>query len=163
MTFSPDRGGVFDTLARLARYGLGGTAGDGRQFISWVHERDFVDAVHWLILHDGLTGAVNIASPNPLPNAQFMQVLRQACDAPIGLRPSGWMLELGAFLMRTATELILKSRRVVPARLLEHGYRFQYPSGLRLHAICAADGVRQVPPLHNRCGHDRLTQRSVCE
>jgi len=127
MTLSPDAGGVFDTLARLARRGLGGRAGDGRQFISWVHEHDFVDAVRWLIQHEAIDGVVNIASPNPLPNAEFMRVLRQACDAPPGLPSAKWMLEVGAFLMQTETELILKSRRVVPARLLENGFRFQYP------------------------------------
>jgi len=127
MTLSPDSGGVFDTLARLARRGLGGRAGDGRQFMSWVHEHDFVNAVRWLMQHEDIDGVVNIASPNPLPNVEFMRVLRQACDAPTGLSFARWMLEVGAFLMQTETELILKSRRVVPARLLEHGFRFQYP------------------------------------
>jgi uncharacterized protein (TIGR01777 family) len=127
MTLSPDAGGVFDTLARLARRGLGGKAGNGRQYMSWVHEHDFVDAVRWLIRHDEIDGVVNIASPNPLPNAEFMRVLRRACDAPPGLPSTKWMLAVGAFLMQTETELILKSRRVVPARLVEHGFRFQYP------------------------------------
>ena len=127
MTLSPDAGGVFDTLVRLARRGLGGRAGDGRQFMSWVHESDFVDALRWLIDREEMNGVVNIASPYPLPNADFMQVLRQECGAPPGLPAAKWMLEIGAMLLQTETELILKSRRVVPARLIEHGFRFQYP------------------------------------
>ena len=127
MTMSPDAGGIFDTLAGLARRGLGGTAGDGRQFVSWIHEQDFVEAVRFLINRADIDGAVNVASPNPLPNAEFMRVLREACGAPFGLPANRWMLEIGAIFMRTETELILKSRRVVPARLLEQGFTFTYP------------------------------------
>ncbi len=76
MTLSPDRGGIFDTLLGLARRGLGGTAGDGRQFVSWIHYEDFVAAVRWLIDRDDMDGVVNIAAPNPLPNAEFMRLLR---------------------------------------------------------------------------------------
>jgi uncharacterized protein len=127
MTLSPDAGGIFDTLAGLARRGLGGSAGDGRQFMSWVHHEDFIAAVQWLIERDDVEGVVNVAAPNPLPNAEFMRILREACGIPIGLPATRWMLEIGAVFMRTETELILKSRRVVPARLLEHGFTFKYP------------------------------------
>jgi uncharacterized protein (TIGR01777 family) len=127
MTMSADAGGVFDTLLELVRRGLGGTAGDGRQFVSWVHEDDFVSAVRWLIDRDEVGGVVNIAAPHPVPNAEFMRVLREASGTRIGLAANRWMLELGAFVMRTETELILKSRRVVPARLLESGFVFNYP------------------------------------
>ena len=127
MTLSPDPGGVFDALLGLARRGLGGRAGDGRQFMSWIHHEDFVAAVRWLIDRDDITGAVNVASPNPLPNETFMRTLREACGVPFGLPATQWMLEIGALFMRTETELILKSRRVVPARLLEHGFTFAYP------------------------------------
>jgi uncharacterized protein len=127
MTLSPDAGGVFDTLLSLARHGLGGSAGDGRQFMSWIHYADFIAAVRWLIDRD-IEGAVNIAAPNPLPNAEFMRVLREACGVPLGLPATKWMLEIGAVFMRTETELILKSRRIVPARLLEHGFKFKYPA-----------------------------------
>jgi uncharacterized protein (TIGR01777 family) len=127
MTLSPDAGGVFDTLLGLVRHGLGGSAGDGRQFMSWVHHEDFVAAVRWLIDRDDIEGAVNVAAPNPLPNAEFMQVLREACGVRLGLPAKKWMLEIGAVFMRTETELILKSRRVVPARLLKHGFTFEYP------------------------------------
>jgi uncharacterized protein (TIGR01777 family) len=126
MTLSPDAGGVFDTLVGLVRRGLGGSAGDGRQYMSWVHYEDFVAAVGWLIDRDDIDGVVNIASPNPLPNAEFMRLLRDACGMPFGLPARSWMLEIGAAFMRTETELVLKSRRVVPARLVEHGFTFAY-------------------------------------
>jgi len=127
MTLSPDAGGVFDTLLCLARHGLGGSAGDGKQYMSWIHHEDFIAAVRWLIDRDDFEGVVNVAAPNPLPNAEFMRVLRQACGIRLGLPARRWMLELGAVLLRTETELVLKSRRVVPARLLEEGFRFKYP------------------------------------
>jgi hypothetical protein len=127
MTFSPDAGGVFDALLALVRRGLGGPAGDGRQFVSWVHHRDFAAAVSWLIDRPSIDGAVNIASPHPQPNADFMRILREAYGFRFGLPAPKWMLEIGAALVRTETELILKSRRVVPTRLLEEGFRFTFP------------------------------------
>ena len=127
MTMSRDRGGVFDVLLALVRKGLGGTNGDGRQFVSWIHETDFVRAVQFLIDRDDLSGPVNLAAPNPLPNREFMAALRQAAGVRIGLPATRWMLEIGAFFLRTETELILKSRRVVPTRLIQAGFRFQFP------------------------------------
>ena len=127
MTLSADPGGVFDTLINLTRHGLGGRAGHGRQFMSWIHEDDFVNAVRFLIERNDLSGAVNLASPNPVPNDQFMRVLREAYGATFGVPSTRWMLELGAILLRTETELILKSRRVVPARLSEAGFQFVFP------------------------------------
>jgi uncharacterized protein (TIGR01777 family) len=127
ITLSADPDGAFDMLLTLARRGLGGRAGDGRQFMSWIHGDDFVAAVRWLIDHDELDGPINVASPRPLPNAEFMRVLREECGIRFGLPASRWMLEIGAVFLRTETELILKSRRVVPARLLESGFRFTYP------------------------------------
>jgi len=128
MTMSPDRGGVFDVLLGLVRRGLGGKSGDGRQFVSWIHDRDFIRAVYWLIDHAELAGPVNLASPNPMPNAAFMQGLREAWGIRVGLPATNWMLELGAFCLRTETELILKSRRVVPRRLLGAGFEFHFPT-----------------------------------
>jgi uncharacterized protein (TIGR01777 family) len=127
VTMSPDAGGPFDVLLALVRHGLGGPTGNGRQFVSWVHHEDVVRAVRWLIHHDEVEGVVNVASPEPLPNAEFMRVLRHAWGASIGLPARGWMLDLGAVLMRTETELVLKSRRVAPARLLDAGFEFHYP------------------------------------
>ena len=126
MTMSPDRGGIFAHLLGLVRLGLGGRAGNGRQFVSWIHEFDFVRAVRFLIDNDNLAGVINICAPNPLPNSEFMRELRRAWRTKIGLPASSLMLEIGAFFMRTETELILKSRRVVPARLLKHGFEFRF-------------------------------------
>ena len=127
MIMSPDRGGVFDTLVRLVRLGLGGKAGSGDQFVSWIHDHDFMRAVEFLI-QSNTDGVVNLSAPCPLPNAEFMRVLREAYGIRIGLAATNWMLEIGALFMRTETELILKSRRVVPGRLLDAGFEFQFPN-----------------------------------
>jgi uncharacterized protein len=128
LTLSPDAGGIFDVLVGLARRGLGGRAGDGHQYVSWIHHADFVSIVRWLIDRSDIDGAVNIAAPAPLTNAEFMRLLRKECGALFGLPTPRWMLELGAAVLQTETELVLKSRRVVPARLLEHGFRFAFPT-----------------------------------
>jgi uncharacterized protein len=127
MIMSPDRGGIFDTLLRLVRFGLGGTSGSGEQFVSWIHDADFVRAVEYLIRHDEIDGAVNIAAPEPLPNKLFMRALREAWGIAVGFPATKWMLEVGAVFLRTETELILKSRRVVPSRLLASGFGFEFP------------------------------------
>lgn len=128
VTLSPDRGGIFDVLLGLTRWGLGGTNGNGRQYVSWIHDQDFIRAVDWVIAHPTIAGVVNLSAPEPLPNAEFMRTLRAAWRAPFGLPATRWMLSLGALIMQTETELILKSRRVVPGRLLEHGFTFQFPT-----------------------------------
>lgn len=125
---SPDRGGPFEVLRTLVRLGLGGRMGDGRQFVSWIHDVDFVRSVRWLIERTDVAGVVNLASPNPLPNSEFMRALRKAQRMPVGLPAAEWMLEVGAFFLRTETELILKSRRVVPGRLADAGFRFEFPT-----------------------------------
>lgn len=125
---SPDRGGIFDVLLSLVRHGLGGPSGNGRQYVSWIHDEDFVRAVRWLINREDIEGVVNLASPNPLPNAEFMRALREAWGIRIGLPAFEWMLEIGAVLMKTETELVLKSRRVVPGRLLQEGFKFNFPN-----------------------------------
>ncbi len=127
MTMSPDAGGVFATLLGLVRCGLGGRAGDGRQYVSWMHDEDFIRAVRWLIEREDLSGPVNLAAPHPLPNADFMRALRTAWRQPLGLPAAEWMLEIGTRLLRTETELILKSRRVIPTRLLRSGFTFRFP------------------------------------
>jgi len=128
MTFSADRGGVFDVFLNLVRRGLGGTTLPGTQFVSWIHEVDFIRSVEFLIDRKEITGAVNLASPYPLPNREFLCVLRKAWGARFGLQTRRWMLELGTFLLRTESELVLKSRQVVPGRLLEAGFQFKYPT-----------------------------------
>jgi uncharacterized protein (TIGR01777 family) len=143
MTMGTGRGGIFDTLLTLTRFGLGGRAGDGRQYMSWIHEADFIRVVDWLIAHDSVEGPINIAAPNPLPQDEFMRVLRQAWGMPVGLPATRWMLAIGAFFMRTETELILKSRRVVPSRLLREGFTFDFPEWRKAAAdLCARATTR---------------------
>lgn len=127
VTMSPDPGGPFDLLLKLVRLGLGGRAADGRQYISWLHHVDFVRGVYWLIDHDEVDGPVNLAAPNPLPNVEFMRILRNAWGIRLGLSASEWMLRIAALLMRTETELILKSRRVIPSLMLQSGFTFRFP------------------------------------
>jgi uncharacterized protein (TIGR01777 family) len=126
MVMSPDRGGVFDVLLRLARLGLGGPVAGGAQYVSWIHDRDFVRAVEFLAERDDLAGPVNVAAPAPLPHRAFMRALRAAWGVPVGLPATKWMAEIGALAMRSDTELLLKSRRVVPGRLVEAGFAFDH-------------------------------------
>lgn len=128
MVMSPDPGGVFEVVLRLVRMGLGGPWGSGRQYMSWIHEVDFVRVVEFLIDREEISGVVNLAAPSPLPNSQFLSVLRDAWGIPFGLPAQEWMLELGAFFLRTETELLLKSRRVVPGLLKKHGFEFLFPT-----------------------------------
>jgi uncharacterized protein len=146
MVMSPDRGGVFDTLLGLVRWGLGGTCGDGRQYVSWIHDRDFVRAIYWLIDCEDLAGPVNLASPNPVPNREFMRDLRAAWGIPFGLPATNGMLAVGAWFLRTETELILKSRRVVPGRLTQSGFDFLFPTW----ATAASDLCSRWRELHQR-------------
>jgi uncharacterized protein (TIGR01777 family) len=139
MTFSPDRGGVFDVFLGLVRHGLGGRQGPGTQFVSWIHEADFVRAIDLLVGCERFDGVINLASPNPLPNVDFMRVLRHAWGIHVGLPTPGWMLNIGTLLMRTESELVLKSRRVVPGRLLDAGFQFLFPAW----PAAAADLVAQ--------------------
>lgn len=128
MIMSPARGGIFDVLLRLVRFGLGGRVGDGRQYVSWIHDQDFVQAIIWLIERDDVEGVVNLAAPGPLPYAEFMRTLRAAWGIPFGLLATKWMLGIGTFFLRTESELVLKSRRVIPGRLSQLGFGFQFPN-----------------------------------
>jgi NAD dependent epimerase/dehydratase family enzyme len=132
MVMSPDPGGVFSVLSDLVRKGLGGSQGSGRQFVSWMHDLDYCRATDLLLTHPEITaetdGIVNMTAPNPLPNRDFMRVLREAWHAPIGLPATTWMIEIGTLLMRSESELVLKSRRVAPTLLLKHGFEFAFPA-----------------------------------
>jgi len=127
MVMSVEPGGVFEVLIRLVRNRLGGKWGSGRQYMSWIHEEDFFRSVEFLIGQEHIAGAVNLAAPGPLPNEQFLARLRKASGTNIGLPAAEWMLEIGAFFLRTETELLLKSRRVVPGVLLDYGFEFSFP------------------------------------
>ncbi|GIH26318.1 NAD-dependent epimerase [Acrocarpospora phusangensis] len=127
IVMAPGRGGAFHQLWQLTRLGLGGPVGGGRQYMSWIHDRDFVRAVEFLLAREDLEGPVNLASPGPLPYREFMAELRRAAGVRVGLPATRWMAEIGAFVLRGDTELLLKSRRVVPGRLLAAGFRFELP------------------------------------
>lgn len=126
MVMSAERGGAFHALLRHIRLGFG-RLGDGRQYMSWIHVDDFVRAIRWLIVHPEMSGAVNLATPNPLPNAEFMRALCDEWGAHVVLPVPRWMVSIGAALIGTEPELVLKSRRVVPRRLTESGFEFAYP------------------------------------
>ena len=124
MVFANVPGTVYNVLRRLARLGLGGNMGHGRQYVSWIHADDFCRALDWIINRDDMSGAVNVAAPGPVTNAEMMRLFRRHVGMPFGLPAAKWMLAVGAFFLRTETELIVKSRRVVPRRLLESGFTF---------------------------------------
>ena len=119
-------GGAMKPLIRLTKFGLGGFQGNGSQYISWLQIMDFCRIVEWLIKNEAASGVYNVVSPKPVPNKEFMQMLRSILRIPLGLPAMKWMIEIGAFFMRTEPELVLKSRRLVPERLLEEGFEFQY-------------------------------------
>jgi uncharacterized protein (TIGR01777 family) len=119
-------GGVFPVFRRLARAGLAGRIGHGRQMFSWLHEGDFCRAVDWLIAHPNLTGPVNLTAPGPVPMNHFTAALRRHLGVAFGLPLPRPILEIGAWFIRTETELLLKSRWVVPLRLLESGFTFTH-------------------------------------
>ncbi|TXR52867.1 epimerase [Quadrisphaera setariae] len=128
MVMTPDRGGIFDHLSWMARLGLGGPVDGGGQHVSWIHGDDFVRAVELLLDRDDVEGPVNLAAPEPLPQRRFMRVLRRAWGQPLGLPATRLTAEVGALVLRTDTELLLKSRRVVPGRLLDAGFAFEHPT-----------------------------------
>lgn len=127
MTMSTEPGSVFHVFAGLARRGLLGRLGDGRQYVSWIHEADFLRALDFLTRRDDVSGPVNIAAPYPVTQAEFARILRSCLRVKVGLAAPSWLVELGTLLMRTESELVLKSRRVVPRRLLESGFEFDFP------------------------------------
>lgn len=146
LVFSPTPGSIFAVLSNLVRAGLGGTQGSGRQYVSWIHESDFARALEFLIAHEEIDGPVNLAAPNPLPNREFMAGLREAWDRPNGLWAPAPLIEIGSFFLRTESELVLKSRRVVPGRLLDAGFQFEFSTWPE----AAADLVRQWPVRDDR-------------
>lgn len=127
MVMSATPGGIFSTLLNLVRAGLGGRAGSGGQFVSWIHETDFVRAIDFLMAQTHLQCSINVCAPAPLLQRDFMRILREAYGTRFALPAAEWMLEIGAFFLRTETELILKSRRVVPQRLLDASFNFCFP------------------------------------
>lgn len=120
------KGGAYPKLRQLTKLFMGGKQGNGNQFISWIHAVDFCKAVHFTIDHPEIVGAVNVVAPKPMRNKEFMAVLRKSLNRSFGLGQSKWLLELGAGIIGTESELLLKSRNVIPERLLEKGFEFKY-------------------------------------
>jgi uncharacterized protein len=121
-------GGVFIPFKNLVKFGLGGVQGNGHQMFSWIHEEDLFGIIRFIQAHEDMAGVVNCSAPNPLSNREVMAAFRKALHRPLGLPAPAWLLEIGAWLIRTETELLLKSRWVVPTRLVKAGYRFKYPT-----------------------------------
>lgn len=138
IVLNPTPGSVFGVLSNLTRAGLGGTAGNGRQFVSWIHETDYARAVEFLIMREDLAGPINMTAPEPVTNRELMAGLREAWDRPNGLPAPAVLIKLGALLLRTEPELVLASCRAVPGRLLEAGFQFEFPQW----AQAAVDLVR---------------------
>lgn len=118
-------GGAFIPLIKLTQFGLGGKNGNGRQFVSWIHEKDFARAIEFIIVKE-LSGSINVVSLLPVRNEEFMKKLQKAIGIPFGLPISKSMLEIGAKIIKTETELVLKSRNVIPKRLTENGFEFEF-------------------------------------
>lgn len=121
-------GGALQPLRSLVKWGLGGRLGTGRQYMSWISELDFVRAVMFLADQPLANNCYNVTSPGPVTNREFMAMLRAKWKRPVGVPLPKWLLEVGALLIRTETELVLKSRRVVPARLQAEGFHFHQPT-----------------------------------
>lgn len=118
-------GGVMPYFFNLTKFGMGGKQGNGRQYFSWVHENDLTAIVDFFIVHKELEGVFNVSSPHPIQNSEFMATVRKAVKMPFGLPATKWMLKIGVWALRTETELILKSRWVVPTKLIQAGYKFK--------------------------------------
>lgn len=127
LVMSSDPGGALDVLLALTKLGFGGPAAGGHQYVSWIHDVDFVNAIRFVLDRPQLTGAVNVCAPSPVSHREFMRALRKACGITVGLPATKWMLRAGSWALRTDSELILKSRRVTPGRLLAAGFEFAFP------------------------------------
>jgi uncharacterized protein (TIGR01777 family) len=117
--------GAFPVVNRLTKFFLGGKQGSGRQMLSWIHINDFVSAVHHIIQND-VSGVVNMGSPNPVTNAEFMRSLRKANNRPFGLPTPEFALKIGAIFLQTEPSLVLDGMNVVPKVLLDSGFTFEY-------------------------------------
>ncbi|HEY0741280.1 MAG TPA: TIGR01777 family oxidoreductase [Chryseosolibacter sp.] len=133
-------GAALPALRNLVKVGLGGHQGDGLQYCSWIHIDDFCRVVEWLIANANATGAYNVTAPKPLANKDFMKELRESLGVTFGLASPAWLLELGAIVIRTETELVLKSRNVYPKRLLDDGFIFLHED--LSHALTALNAAR---------------------
>lgn len=120
--------GAFPKLKTITKLGLGGKQGRGNQMMSWIHIKDFCRAIEYIINNEDITGVINITAPNLIKNSNFMQQLRTQTHSPFGIPSPVFLLELAAIFIKTETELLLKSRNVYPKRLLESGFKFNFPN-----------------------------------
>ena len=127
MVYGVGAGGIMETTDRVVRLGAAGAMAGGEQMVSWIHERDFCRAVQFLI-EGSLSGPVNVTAPQPLPNAEFLRAYRDAWGVPFGVPSTAALIGLGAAVMDSEAELLLKSRWVVPTRLLDAGFTFEHPA-----------------------------------
>lgn len=127
MAVTLGNGGVIIPYLNLCKFGLGGRQGSGKQMYSWIHAEDICRVVEFMHEHTELEGTFNVCSPNPVTNNAFMQTLRKVTHHPVGLPAFTWMLKIGGAVIGTESELLLKSRWVVPTKLLEAGFAFKYP------------------------------------
>ncbi len=118
-------GGAFIPLKSLAKIGFGGKQGNGSQFVSWIHEKDFASAVEFII-NNKIENVINVVSPNPIQNKEFMKIIREILKVPIGIPINKTMLKIGSRIIKTETELVLKSRNVIPKKLIQSGFTFKY-------------------------------------
>ena len=121
-------GGVIKPYLNLVRFGLGGRQGNGRQMFSWIHAADVFNIILFVREHKELSGVYNCSAPNPVTNEILTKNFREKTNTKFGLPSPAWLLKIGAVMVRTETELILKSRWVVPEKLLKAGYAFRYPT-----------------------------------
>lgn len=119
-------GGVMKPYINLVRFGLGGKQGSGNQMFSWIHIEDVFGIIFFLQSHKELSGIYNCSAPNPVINKIFMKTIRQKMRISFGLPSPCWLLRIGAVIIKTETELVLKSRWVIPQRLLDAGYTFKF-------------------------------------
>ncbi len=119
-------GGVMTPYKNLVKFGLGGVQGSGKQMFSWIHIEDLFQIILFLKDREDLTGVFNCSAPEPVTNRELMTTLRKIMKVPFGLPASKWMLEIGAMFIKTETELVLKSRWVLPDRLVREGYSFKF-------------------------------------
>ncbi|MGZ3757344.1 MAG: TIGR01777 family oxidoreductase [Mucilaginibacter sp.] len=131
---------AFPRLLNLVKFGLGGKQGDGQQYMSWIHEQDAARVTEWLLENEKIDGVINCTAPKPIKNTEFMAAIRHAYGTPIGLPAPAWLLALGAAIIGTETELILKSRWVLPGRLTDAGYKFSFED--------AGDAIKDLLSTH---------------
>jgi uncharacterized protein len=142
MVLANERKSVYDVLRKLSARGLGGPMGNGKQRVSWIHMEDFLRAVDFLIQEPLIEGTLNVTAPDFPTNKEWMRIFREAVGMPIGLPAMPWMLEIGAYFMRTETELITKSRWADPVRLRDAGFRWRW--GRAADAIADLHGRRDL-------------------